>query len=212
MCAVVVAACGGNSSGGGDTPVTNDSVPPSADDPPPTSADDSPPSADDLPPSADDPPSGNPDTPPGGGGGGRLQRLCETACDVLAAASECADEEPLDPMVRQICENDGCAAAAAEQVDISSACLDAIEGFYACFADLSDVCMPSESEAQACLEQLEGFEACEDDSEPNPPNPMQRCTVEQGCDCPTPCAECMCFTDNDAELCADECPVPNPNP
>lgn len=204
----VAAGCSGNTTGGDGAPTPDDSVPPSADDSPPNSADDSPPSADDEPDNADDGPSRSPDAP--AGGGGRLQRLCEDACRVLENLSECEDGDELDPMVSEVCENNGCAAAAqAPPAEIP--CIDQIEALFGCFADLSDVCMPTQAQAQACLDEAESFGDCARDvdpgqnPDPDPPNTGDMCTEENFCQCDSVCETCQCSNPDEPAQCDALC-------
>jgi hypothetical protein len=197
-------ACGGNTLGTQDSPPSNDGTPPSADDSPPGSADDPPSNSDDTPPtSSDDTPPGGADAPPGGG---RLQQLCEDACKVLAALSEC-DAEGVDVMTDEICENDGCAAA-AEAPATEVPCLDQIEALFGCIANLPDVCMPTEQQAEQCRDDVEAFSECAEQQEPiDQPNPAEMCTPAGDCECPTECASCFCENPGAAgsDACTDIC-------
>jgi hypothetical protein len=207
-------ACGGGTASSAVDPNVDDPSPPSADDPPPSSSDDSPPSSDDSPPSNPDTPPGNTDSP--GGGGGRIQQLCESACEVLERLSDCPDGMEIDPMSREVCDNGGCSMAVdpGEQVE----CLDQLEGLFGCIARLPDVCMPSQEQAMVCLGEVEAFSDCAEDVDPDPvdPDPVdpdpQTC-MAPSCNCGgEACAECFCENADlgaDAlEFCADVCPMP----
>jgi hypothetical protein len=184
--------CGGNTAGSASGPDTSDDAPPSADDPAPSGSDDSPPSSDDSPPSSPDTPPSSPDSPPGGGGG-RIQQLCEQACELLDSLSECPDFEP--PMGQDVCDSGACSMAVDPGVDIP--CLNQLEGLFACVNRIPNVCMPSEQQAQVCRAEAEAFGECAEDVEPpdtdpDPvPNPNAMCGADCQ-DCPTPFSECVC--------------------
>jgi hypothetical protein len=198
--------CGGNTAGSAGGPDTNDAAPPSADDPAPRGADDTPPSSDDAPPSSADTPPSSADTPPGGGGG-RIQRLCEDACRLLDSLSECPEFDP--PMGQDVCDRGACAMAVDPGVDIP--CLDQLEGLFGCVSRLPNVCMPSQAQAEICASEVEAFGECAEDIEPDTdpvPNPNGMCTAD--CQrCPTPCNECLCENADlgveALEFCSDEC-------
>jgi hypothetical protein len=203
-------ACGGNTSGTAADPGPSDGAPPSADDQPPTSSDQVPPSSDDAPPSSADTPPGSADD-----GGGRIRRLCESACQVLEALSECEDGMQIDPMSTEVCRNGGCSMAVDPGVQIP--CLDQLEGLFGCIARLPNVCMPTEEQQMVCAAQVESFSECAEEQEPpNPdPDPDPPTCMAPSCNCGgEACAECFCENADltGAELlefCADECPMTN---
>ena len=206
---LVSTGCGkGTTLGAADADGTSDTPPASADDSPPSGADDAPPNSDDTPPaSADDAPPTNPGAAPGGGA---LRELCEDACEVLTAIAECQDGEDIDPMAREICSNNGCAEAANTTEVIP--CLAEIEGLFNCFANLPNICMPTEQQQAQCQGDAMAFSACAGEQEPpiDEPTPTERCTMEMGCQCLTDCASCQCALGPDgAAQCASICETGN---
>lgn len=206
-------ACGGNTSASAADPTPSDDAPPSADDQPPSNSDQVPPSADDQPPSSSDTPPSSPDSP--GGGGGRIQQLCEDACVVLGRLSECEDGPEIDPMSNEVCRNGGCSMAVDPGVEVP--CLDQLEGLFGCIARLPNVCMPTQEQQEVCADQVEAFSECAEDQEPpNPdpdPDPDPPNCMPPSCNCSgEACSECLCENaDLGAEalqFCSDVCPMP----
>lgn len=205
-------ACGGDTTGSAAAPGPSDDAPPSADDQPPSSADDAPPSADDAPPSGADAPPGGADSP---GSGGRIQQLCEDACQLLEHLAQCPQGMEIDGMSLEVCRSGGCSMAVDPGVEVQ--CLAELEGLFGCVANLPNVCMPSQEQAMACLDQVKSFSECAVDIEPSDPDPdpdPPTC-MAPSCNCGgQACAECYCENADLAgadllAFCADVCPMAN---
>lgn len=199
----VAAACGGTTGkatydADGDQPPANEDQPPKSSDQPGNSYD--------RPPGSSERPPSNPGAP--GGGGGRLQSLCNKLCELV----DSCDLGDMGGLEGGLCAEGACLLPA--EAETQAPCVNEAIDFLDCILGLGNLCSddgPSEASLGRCQQSIEAAQRCQGNYEPpdddDPvPNPTEgQCAPSLGCEnCLNACTECLCEANGDADA-STEC-------